>query len=285
MARGKGPEFTRFFRPIVQSLKEKGGSGTTSEIIDRAIEILDLSEEEQNKELASGGSKVRNQAQWARLYLARGGVLDSSARGVWKLTESGAQIDPSRFDFQTLFKDVQKKFKAERKDRQAKEEEDEIEDVEDSTQDYQTALLRILRNLPADGFERLCQRLLRESGFEQVVVTGRSGDGGIDGLGILQVNPFVSFNVLFQCKRYTGSVNPSQIRDFRGAMQGRADKGIILTTGTFTVEAKKEARRDGAPPIELVDGEDLVKLFENLEFGLRPRKTYDVDDKFFAEFK
>lgn len=104
-------------------------------------------------------------------------------------------------------------------------------------------------------------------------------------MGILQINPFVSFNVLFQCKRYSGSVTPSQIRDFRGAMQGRADKGIILTTGTFTVEAKKEARRDGAPPIELVDGDDLVTLFENLEFGLRPRKTFDVDDKFFDEFR
>jgi restriction system protein len=266
------------------ALKEKGGSGTTSEIIDRAIEILGLSEAEQKQELASGGSKVRNQAQWARLYLARGDILDSSARGIWKLTEKGVQINPSAFDFPGLFKEVQRKFQAERKQRIQKEEE-EIEDVEDSTEDYRVGVLRILRALPPDGFERLCQRLLRESGFERVVVTGRSGDGGIDGLGILQLNPFVSFNVLFQCKRYSGSVTPSEIRDFRGAMQGRADKGIILTTGTFTVEAKKEARRDGAPPIELVDGDDLVKLFENLEFGLRPRKTYDLDEAFFDEFK
>lgn len=284
MAHGKGPEFTRFFRPIVEAIKEKGGSGTTSEIIDRAIEILGLSEAEQNQELGSGGSKVRNQAQWARLYLARGEILDSSARGIWKLTETGGQIDPKTYDFPTLFKDVQKKFQAERKEKKNKEE-DEIDDVDESTEDYRVGVLRVLRSLPPDGFERLCQRLLRESGFEQVVVTGRSGDGGIDGLGILQINPFVSFNVLFQCKRYTGTVTPSQIRDFRGAMQGRADKGIIMTTGTFTVEAKKEARRDGAPPIELVDGDDLVKLFENLEFGLKPRKTFDLDETFFNEFK
>jgi restriction system protein len=284
MARGKGPEFTRFFQPIVEAIKEKGGSGTTSEIIDRAIEILGLSEAEQNQELSSGGSKVRNQAQWARLYLARGGILDSSAKGIWKLTETGAQIDPKAYDFYALFKDVQKKFQAERKEKKDKEE-DEIDDLDESTEDYRVGVLRVLRSLPPDGFERLCQRLLRESGFEQVVVTGRSGDGGIDGLGILQINAFVSFNVLFQCKRYTGSVTPSQIRDFRGAMQGRADKGIIMTTGTFTVEAKKEARRDGAPPIELVDGDDLVKLFENLEFGLKPRKTFDLDEAFFHEFK
>jgi len=143
----------------------------------------------------------------------------------------------------------------------------------------------VIKSLPASGFERLCQRLLRESGFQQVVVTGRSGDGGIDGIGILQVNPFVTFNVLFQCKRYEGSVTPSQIRDFRGAMMGRADKGIVITTGTFTLDAKREARRDGVPPIELVAGEDLVRLFENLELGLVPRRTFEINRKFFDEFE
>ena len=118
-----------------------------------------------------------------------------------------------------------------------------------------------------------------------MTVTGRSGDGGIDGIGILQVNKFVSFTVLFQCKRYQGSVSPSQVRDFRGAMEGRADKGLLITTGTFTVEAKKEARRDGAKPIELINGDDLVELFESLELGLIPRTTYDVDQKFFDEYR
>ena len=115
-------------------------------------------------------------------------------------------------------------------------------------------------------------------------MTGRSGDGGIDGIGVLQVNPFVTFNVLFQCKRYEGSVTPAHIRDFRGAMMGRADKGIVITTGTFTLDAKKEARRDGVPAIELVAGEDLVRLFEDLELGLLPRRTFEIDRKFFDEF-
>lgn len=286
MARGKGSEFVRFCRPIIEALKEKGGSGTTSEVIDRAIELLGLSEAEQNVELSSGGSRIRNQAQWARLYLSRGGLLASSSRGVWKLTEQGAHVNPATFDFAGLARRVYKEFlEAKESQKQDFSEAVQAPEPEEAEPDYRTRVLAILRTLPPDGFERLCQRLLRESGFEQVVVTGRSGDGGIDGMGILQLNAFVSFNVLFQCKRYTGSVTPSQIRDFRGAMQGRADKGIILTTGTFTIEAKKEARRDGAPPIELVDGDDLVKLFENLEFGLRPRKTYDIDEKFFDEFK
>jgi restriction system protein len=144
--------------------------------------------------------------------------------------------------------------------------------------------MNTLLNLPPDGFERLCQRLLRESGFEKVQVTGKSGDGGLDGIGLLQVNPFVSFKVLFQCKRYLGAVNASQVRDFRGAMMGRADKGIILTTGTFTADARKEAVRDGVPPIELVDGEKLIDMFETLELGLKPKKAYDLDPIFFEEF-
>ena len=153
------------------------------------------------------------------------------------------------------------------------------------TVDHRGRLLEILRDLPPHGFERVCQRLLRESGFEQVTVTGRSGDGGIDGVGILEVNPFVSFKVLFQCKRYVGSVSSPQIRDFRGAMMGRADKGLIITTGVFTLDAKKEARRDGVPPIELVDGDKLLTMFERHKLGLSPRTAYDVDEAFFEEYR
>jgi restriction system protein len=126
--------------------------------------------------------------------------------------------------------------------------------------------------------------LLRESGFEKVEVTGRSGDGGIDGQGILQLNAFVSFRVLFQCKRYAGGVGPDKIRDFRGAMVGRADKGIILTTGGFTASATQEASRDGASPIELVDGHELVQLLEQLELGVRKVQAFDIDEAFFKGF-
>jgi hypothetical protein len=133
--------------------------------------------------------------------------------------------------------------------------------------------------------ELVAQRVFGESGFEEVIITGRSGDGGIDGIGILQVNALVSFKVLFQCKRYTGSVTPSQLRDFRGAMMGRADKGIMITTGSFTSDARKEAVRDGVPPIDLVDGEELVTMLEQLELGLKPRRTFEVDEAFFDQFR
>lgn len=150
--------------------------------------------------------------------------------------------------------------------------------------DHRSRVIEVLQKLAPSGFERFCQRLLREAGFQNVVVTGRDGDGGIDGVGILQVNALVSFKVLFQCKRYRDTVSPSQVRDFRGAMAGRADKGIILTTGGFTAEAKREAVRDGVPPIELVDGEKLVTMLEDLEMGLVPVRAFSVDEGFFVSF-
>jgi restriction system protein len=149
---------------------------------------------------------------------------------------------------------------------------------------YREDLRGIVGSLLPEGFERLSQRLLREAGFVEVIVTGRSGDGGIDGYGTLQVNPFVSFKVHFQCKRYVGVVGAGQVRDFRGALQGRADKGILLTTGTFSADARREANRDGVPPIELVDGEKLMDMFVNLELGIKPIQSYEVDRAFFAEF-
>jgi restriction system protein len=286
MNRSKGPQFVRFFKPIIEVLKESGGSGTVAEVIDRVVEKMRIPESEQQEILKGGQTRVRNQIQWARFYLANAGYIASSKRGIWTLTEKGLSINAMTFDTLGIFKEIHKSFQKTKKPKEPGKpavEETEEEDIEPP--DHRTNLLNLIKSLPPSGFERLSQRLLRESGFQKVVVTGRTGDGGIDGVGILQVNPFVSFNVLFQCKRYQGAVTPSQIRDFRGAMMGRADKGIIITTGTFTLEAKKEARRDGAPPIELVDGDSLVQMFEQLQLGLIPRTTYDVDEKFFDDFK
>ncbi len=287
MEKAKGPQFLRFCIPIVEALKELGGSGQPGEVTDTVLERLQISEEEQAKTLKNGGSRVRNQVAWARFYLAKTDLIDSSRRGVWALTEKGRTESLSQDAVRQLFKNVQTNFST--KNNKLVEADDDAESVPPTDQpggsESETTLLDVLRALPPAGFERVSQRLLRESGFERVIVTGQSNDGGIDGHGILQVNPFVSFTVLFQCKRYIGTVSASQVRDFRGAMMGRADKGIIITTGTFTTEAKKEARRDGAPPIELVDSEQLVRMFERLELGVKPKTVYEVDDAFFDEYR
>jgi restriction system protein len=286
MKQTKGPEFIRFFRPILELLLESGGTGTPSEIVDRSLEIAKVSESEQEAVNKNGQSRVKNQVHWARQYLVWGGYLDSSKRGVWSLTDKGRSADLTKLNPLEAFKSVQTRLagaKQGKKQDAPSADEPLPNDIE--LQDHRTRLLELIRSLSPDGFERLSQRLLRESGFQHVTVTGRAGDGGIDGIGTLQVNPFVSFNVLFQCKRYQGTVTPSHVRDFRGAMMGRADKGIIITTGTFTLEAKKEARRDGVPPIELVDGDVLVDMFERLELGLIPKRTYDIDERFFDDYR
>ncbi len=283
MAKNINPAFLRFFVPLVESLKDLGGSGIPSEVIDLAIEKLGISESEQEETLKSGGSKVRNQAMFARLYLVKSGYISSSQKGVWNLTEKARKEGLTREQAKLIIQEQRKIFNDARKTKIS--EDAENEEIPVAVSQDEIELLDILKDLPPVGFERICQRLLRESGFQEVKVTGKSGDGGIDGYGVLQVNPLVSFNVLFQCKRFKGGVSPSVIRDFRGAMQGRADKGIIITTGTFTAESKKEARRDGAPPIELVDGEKLVEMFQHLELGVIPKTVYEIDDSFFDDFR
>lgn len=288
-----GSRFARYMNPILAALRDLGGSARPGEVFDWIADDLGTTEEERATEHQSGGSRFENDVAWARFYLVRSGYLDSSRRGVWSLTELGRQTEKlSDIQISEIIRKVQEttprttvqKPTAEELEKEASEQA-EAAAPEDVPRGYRERVLEIMRSLPPRGFEQLCQRLLRESDFQQVKVTGRSGDGGIDGIGVLQVNPFVSFKVLFQCKRWASSVGPSVVRDFRGAMAGRADKGLILTTSTFTSDAQSEAVRDGASPIELVDGQALVTLLEKLELGLIPQTTYEVDSKFFEEFK
>lgn len=283
----EGAQFVRYFGPLLEALRGLGGSAKADEAVDRVAADLKVSDDVLNETLPSGGSRFRNQVAWARFYLVREGLISSSKHGVWALTESGFKTSLTLEESRAVFLKWVKIFQNQRKHKDATEPEAEkvAEGTGATSKDYREEALELLLSLHPAGFERLSQRLLREAGFTQVVVTGQSGDGGIDGYGILQVNPLVSFKVLFQCKRYTKSVAPSQVRDFRGAMSGRADKGIIITTGTFTAEARREATRDGAPPIELIDGEKLIDMLERFELGLRPVTTYEIDGAFFNEFK
>jgi restriction system protein len=283
------PKFVQYLGPVLRALHQLDGSARPAEVRTKVAEELKVSEEEQDDLLESGLPRFDNEVAWARFYLVKAGLVDSSRRGVWSLTENGVkQINMTHEEAIKLFKSIHAEFRDNAKEETSQHEESLSAPQEVNqpvSYDYQRETLEVLQSLPPDGFERFCQRLLRESGFQEVNVTGRSGDGGIDGIGILQVNVLVSFKVLFQCKRYKGSVTPSQVRDFRGAMQGRADKGIIITTGTFTSDAKQEAIRDGVPPIELVDGKKLIEMIEELELGLKPVTIYQVDKDFFEGYR
>lgn len=282
-----GPQFVKYFRPVIDALKQLGNSGTPAEVREIIIDQFHLTEDQLNEVMASGTPRFLNQVAWARFYLNKAGYIASSKRGVWSLTEKALASDLTESQALEVFQSIQDQFQAAYRAQEEEHGEESVAPPEVGfvpTTDYRTALIEKIRSLPPASFERLSQRLLRESGFQQVEVTGRSGDGGIDGKGILQVSPLLSFQVIFQCKRYAGSVSPSQIRDFRGAMMGRADKGIFLTTGSFTAEARREASRDGVPPIELVDADKLVQMFEELQLGLIPKTTFEIDQEFFEEF-
>lgn len=272
--------------PILDAIRELGGSGKPREVCDLIAERSAVTDKRLEESLKSGQTRYYNQVHWARQYLVWEGLLDGSTHGVWALTPTGYETTLDDAAARNLFLKWVKIHAVAKRKGGGEEDDGATADDDDAVggQDHKYLLLEILKKVTPEGFERVCARLLRESGFEKVTVTGRPKDGGIDGIGILQVNPFVSFKVLFQCKRYKGSVSRAQVGDFRNAMIGRADKGIIITTGSFTLDARGEADRDGAPPVELVDGEKLVEMFERAKLGLKPRTVYELDHSFFAGF-
>lgn len=276
------PTFDDLMNPLLEALRLLGGSGSIEEIYAKTAEVTGLSEDvltQLHDPDRSSQTEVGYRLAWARTYLRKYGLLENSSRGVWSLTEQAKNletVDPSeviRFVRAIDKQEAPKKRPPDETVRELSEEEqwkDKLSDI-------------LTQKLTPDGFERLVQRILRESGFIHVEVTGRTGDGGIDGKGIARIHGFMSFHVLFQCKRYKGSVSASEIRDFRGAMVGRADKGLFITTGSFTPAAVKEATRDGAPPIDLVDGDVLGEKLKELSLGIKTKSVerVSVDEPWF----
>lgn len=278
----KLPSYDELIVPTVQALIKLGGSGTVEEINTSVYEIACIPDNILQIPHKEDGtrSEVDYRLAWSRTYLKKFGLLENSSRGVWALSK--ADIDVIKLDHREIVRTVKEKDKPTQRNVIAKKTNQETLQLEvtnevDYIDEWREKLLNVLYNISPAAFERLSQRLLRESGFFQVEVTGKSGDGGIDGKGIVKVSGLLSFHVIFQCKRYKGSVTPNQIRDFRGAMQGRADKGLVITTGIFTKEALKEATRDGAPPIDLIDGNLLCDKLKELELGVTTKLTETVE--------
>ena len=245
--------------PTINALKELGGSAHISEIEEQIINNLGLSEKQINKIHKGTRTKLNYDLAWSRTYLKKYGLIENSSSGIWAITEKGRNF--GEIDADKLIKNVQELNLINKYGNLNFVE-------EEKEQEWEDLLLSIIKKITPDAFERLCQRMLRELGFVDVNVTGKVGDGGIDGSGIIKINGTLSFHVVFQAKRFDKSVSSSVIRDFRGAMVGRADKGLVLTTGTFTRSAIVEARRDGAPNIDLVDGIDFVRKLKKLKLGV-----------------
>ena len=279
----KGPEFLKYINPVLTTLQASGGAGNSSNVIEQIIESLGITEKELEETTSNGQSRVRNQIQWARFYLFKAGLIDNTQRGIWRLTNEGLEKKLTDEDVYALFKGVQESVKKS-PTITPKKLELKFEDTTTEDEEHSIGLLNLIQSLPAVGFEKLCKRLLTEIGINDISITGGSGDQGIDGKGIVKLNDVVSLNIVFQCKRYKETVSPHHVRDFRGAMQGRGEKGLIITTGRFTKEAKNEAGRDCVTPIELIDGDRLVELFEKHNLGLKPVTVFEIDYEFFKGF-
>ncbi len=266
------PDYKQYMNPILDALRALGGSATIQELYDQTVSHMKLTDSQLSIMHApdkSNLTEVGYRMAWARTYLKTAGYLQNSTRGVWSLTATG--LKASHVNEKQVVQFVQSRRAA--ADSEVVGQDNAGVPVEPDQivpeANWRDELRAYLLAMAPAAFERLCQRLLRESGFVEVRVTGQSGDGGIDGIGLLRIQQVLSFHVIFQCKRWKGSVGAPAIRDFRGAMVGRTDKGLFITTGFFSPEAKKEATRDGAPSIDLVDGDQLVDLLKNLNLGVR----------------
>lgn len=280
------PKYTELIEPLWAALQKLGGSGSNEEIDDQVSELLNLSEEILNvphNPERSSATEFQYQMAWARTYLKKYGWIENSSRAVWSIVPSKTNIE--KVDAQKILRTVREADRAQRLLRnQEGERHEDDEDIPEEIPSWRESLHHVLtEEVDAKGFERLIQRLLRESGFVNVVVTGRPNDKGIDGKGIVRINGLLSFHVMFQCKKYQGTVVASEVRDFRGALIGRADKGLLITTGRFTKGAKEEAMREGAPPIDLIDGDDLADMLKELGLGIRTEfvEHIEIDEKWY----
>ncbi len=269
----KCPTHQYFFVPTLKALNNLGGSGSNEEIYNEVISITNLSSDIIDEMHSFTMSEVEYKLMWARTYLKNFGAVENSRQGVWSLTAKGAKLLKSnKIDSKEIIQFTNKKRGVS---------ENELDGISTETKSWREQITDILLNLDPYAFERLAQRLLRECGFSDVVVTKRSGDGGIDGTGKLRIKGIFSFNVAFQCKRYKGQVGAGAIRDFRGSLGTNIEKGVLITTGAFTRSAREEASSEGKRLIDLMDGEELINKLAEYGIGLIETKSYEVDEDFF----
>lgn len=286
----KSPTQLELVEPTFSALVELGGSATISEIYERVVAMLNLPDsviDEPHKGNASQQTELEYQLAWARTRLKNYGAISNSKRGVWMITpEFADKTSISRSDVTEHIKRTKLAGKTDAEAEKILNDGDPTDDGIDAPEElepWKTELADTLHNMNPYAFERLAMLLLRECGFSQVRVTKKSGDGGIDGTGKLRINGIFSFNVAFQCKRYTGSVSAGDIRDFRGSLTTDIEKGIFITTGTFTRAAREEASNAGKQQIDLIDGTEFIGKLIEYRLGVTEKTIYEVDKAFFEK--
>lgn len=294
MARQIKISYKELIIPTYEALLELGGSGTNDEICAQVIKAMSLPDEIVDEPHLGNinQTELEYQLAWARTYLKNFGVIINSGRSVWAIAPdytAKVELNTKEIVAYTINRNIQRRLNAtvssevQNSEPNDSDPTNDYEEYPDEIKPWRQKLSEILQNMDPYGFERLTQRLLRECGFSQVEVTKKSGDGGIDGTGKLKINGIFSFNVAFQCKRYKGAVSAGDIRDFRGSLTTDIEKGVLITTGTFTKAAKEEATNPGKQQIDLIDGEEFINKIAEYGIGVKEVKTYEVDEKFFEK--
>lgn len=290
------PRYSRLITPTFNALRSLGGSGSIEEILNQVI--ADLSIPDEVADIPHQGnanmSELQYQLAWARTYMKNYGILENSSRSIWSIKPDFIHVES--LNDKEIIASVIKQRGEKKKDGSIEQsdksignklEDDGLENNEleypDEAKPWRIRLAEILQNMDPYGFERLTQRVLRECGFTQVEVTKKSGDGGIDGTGKLKINGIFSFNVAFQCKRYSGLVGAGAIRDFRGSLTTDIEKGVLITTGLFSKAAKEEASNPGKQQIDLIDGEEFINKIAEFGIGVKEIKSYEIDEEFFRK--
>lgn len=281
------PNYSDLINPTLEALQTLGGSATINEIYSEVIKSTKLSERIVDFQHSDKSSQTEIQYRlgWARTYLKIYGIIEKTQRGVWAILPEHKDTYSVNIDECV---NMVRSLSANNKDNNTNPKKDEnLEDdgveLPEENKPWRERLHSILLNMNPFAFERLAQRVLRESGFTQVEVTKKTGDGGIDGYGRVKINGMFSFKVAFQCKRYGGSVPSSDIRDFRGSLTTDIEKALFITTGTFSKPAQDEAMTPGKIQIDLIDGEDLINRLAEFRIGLIPVIEYEIDEKYFMQ--
>ena len=284
----KSPTQLELIEPTFDAIVELGGSATIEEIRDKVIEMLQLSDEivdEPHTGKATQQTELEYQLAWARTRLKSYGAITNSSRGVWMITPEFSDKKVSKAEVVEHINSTKAKAKGKTKNDANQDHTTPdvvvVDDLPEELEPWKVELADTLHTMNPYSFEKLAMLLLRECGFSQVSVTKKSGDGGIDGTGKLKINGIFSFNVAFQCKRYKGSVTAGDIRDFRGSLTTDIEKGIFITTGTFTRDARKEASNAGKQQIDLIDGEEFINKLIEYRLGVTEKLVYEVDKNFF----
>lgn len=305
------PKYNEFFSPVLRAL-ETGEIKHVSEIRKFALDYLNVSEEDRKAMLPSNTQRlVDNRVNWSITYLRKANLIERVARGKYKVTNTGLRVLHEKKDHVEL-KDLYQ-FDSFRQfintDTLSEEKKDlsqpsVLEDLQEGTpQDNLNAsmeqinkelsanlLSEIMERSPA-FFEKMVVQLLLKMGYgsalEDGFVTGCSGDEGID--GIIREDKLGFSSIYIQAKRWAEdkAIGRPEIQKFVGALAGQgAQKGLFITTGTFTKEARSYVEKQLSTKVVLVDGEKLTKLMIEYNLGVSVETVYTIkkiDTDFFSE--